>query len=569
MAFLQGSCESTDLITHQKVNHRHHILPGEVGTLAKGLTKKYQRRHNRLFGAAEVKTKGHLYSIYAKQGTVATLSGNDKPLLMVSNNYTAVSKSNPDKFETGSLVQDLQLSVLNMTYPPKPRWSEDWKISSVPFPATAMVTGLGPLSEGISGKVRWSEHSVIGEAEEVIALTRKDSPKDLENHLLRHRQKAAAAANRAWKIVKEMEEEAFGDKSWVRYTELREKDEAPKIPDADPPINRAALHKYLSEDDSRMPEALRRKYWTPALSRSLAEPSEDKADSDTESVASPYDESSEESDDEPANPVHKPVSRVELEDEVPENRMDEDEDEGIEPPSGTKTRSDFGREPDNNDDNDSLFSETFPTVIWEDRPESETREDPAGEGNEENDEIPTEPTHETVSQVDQHYIPAPPTPLHVPYQEDSTEDLDVQIAQAQETARQESIANATQLEQSTPGTTIAQEVTSRSSTKQGKVRKPPTISPLSDETPVTPDNINPLRLGLQGEGSGATEPGTGSSGMTQTSYTSPLAGRQRSRRNRGKVNYNEKELSDQQFGGSSGPVEKGPPRKKQKRGPSS
>ena len=91
------------------------------------------------------------------------------------------------------------------------------------FPGAVALTGLGSVSDALVCRVKFSNPSVM--ADKKILL--KGSDADRDAYLGAWREKAVEQVVRAWALVKEFEEAAFGDKSYFRCKRMGHGQPAP------------------------------------------------------------------------------------------------------------------------------------------------------------------------------------------------------------------------------------------------------------------------------------------------------------------------------------------------------
>lgn len=122
---------------------------------------------------------------------------------MVSANYTAFDEENPEKLENGVYWKEVRDAVLSFQPPPTPRWKLPYEVppTVAPFAAVTSLSGLGPVSDALLGRVPWSNPDVQAEAAYITGL----GPEALSEHLDQQQAKVIQEAKKAYKMVFQME----------------------------------------------------------------------------------------------------------------------------------------------------------------------------------------------------------------------------------------------------------------------------------------------------------------------------------------------------------------------------
>jgi hypothetical protein len=82
------------------------------------------------------------------------------------------------------------------------------------FPAAVPLRGLGHISDALVGRIKWTTPAVMNEVQ--LLLAREES--DAADFIVEWREKAALAFEKAWAEVKELEQVAYGTKSYWKRT---------------------------------------------------------------------------------------------------------------------------------------------------------------------------------------------------------------------------------------------------------------------------------------------------------------------------------------------------------------
>ncbi|KAF2160032.1 hypothetical protein M409DRAFT_29484 [Zasmidium cellare ATCC 36951] len=82
------------------------------------------------------------------------------------------------------------------------------------FPAAVKMPSLGPLCDALIAQRRWSDPSVVKECREVLEMICEDDPSRWMAYVEAWRKKAAEAVHECWKLVEQLEEEAYPDKGY-------------------------------------------------------------------------------------------------------------------------------------------------------------------------------------------------------------------------------------------------------------------------------------------------------------------------------------------------------------------
>jgi hypothetical protein len=170
-----------DIVTNKKSNKRFHAInPGKKGAISK--YAQHAQTGDSLFRSLGNDTPS--FSLLTRQGFVLRLAtGTERKdvtgFVAFSNNYTAVVDEH--SLENGVSIDELMLSVLRLQHPPVPRW-EVKSETCAPFSAAVSVTGLGPLSDALVGRLPWTDPSVIKEARHLFSLEGKEVSAHLQEH---------------------------------------------------------------------------------------------------------------------------------------------------------------------------------------------------------------------------------------------------------------------------------------------------------------------------------------------------------------------------------------------------
>ena len=128
---------------------------------------------------------------------------------------------------------------------PKPRLSAvmpPLNKDAAPFRAVTSLTGLGPLSEALLGRLPWSDLEVLNERDHILAM----SQGEFTEHLRKFGKKAFGIALDAYRIVSDMEAQFYGDRSYFAYCErLRNNDTAQPMPAEPECLPQKSLDAYL------------------------------------------------------------------------------------------------------------------------------------------------------------------------------------------------------------------------------------------------------------------------------------------------------------------------------------
>jgi hypothetical protein len=309
---MRGGHKCTKALERVKKNTRLHSLD-DPGSL-----KRWEGKYDKKCGGWKpLDLKGGSV-IMAMQGTPIWINTHGvHSFRMVSANLTAVSEDG-DTLENGVKWLDLHKAVLRLEAPPVPRWEDpaDVPITSAPFAARQTVTGMGPLSEALAGRLHWCDPAVIAERDYLFSL----SPKDLKKHLDERKEKTKEMALKYWESVKQAEMVAYGDKSYFRYLE---RGQNASVPDADPEFQKEKLATIYQDGNYTNLQVQNRKQVELQLSKPYVTES-DEEESESESLR------------EPGSSKQPPLKRTiepedELEDDEEESESnDEEEEEEVE-----------------------------------------------------------------------------------------------------------------------------------------------------------------------------------------------------------------------------------------------
>jgi len=267
---MRGGHKCTKALERVKKNKRLHSL-NEPGSL-KRWEGKYEKRCG---GWKPLDLKGGSV-IMALQGTPIWINTHGvHSFRMVSANLTAVSEDG-DTLENGVKWLDLHKAVLRLEAPSIPRWEDpaDVPITSAPFAARQTVTGMGPLSEALAGRLHWCDPAVIAERDYLLGL----SSKDLKKHLEERKEKTKEMALKYWESVKQAEMVAYGDKSYFRYLERGQNE---PVPAADPEFQQKKLATMYQDGDYTNLQVQNRKQVETQLSRPYVSESDDESESES------------------------------------------------------------------------------------------------------------------------------------------------------------------------------------------------------------------------------------------------------------------------------------------------
>lgn len=131
-------------------------------------------------------------------------------------NYVAI---NADKttVEGGALVADIKQSHVTMTPLLRGRYTGVDGLHCAPFPLPFSVelTGLGPVSDALVGRLEWDSLAVVEARNALFAMDKKA----LEEHAKKWKARAARTVAVFWKLVQKYEESCYGDKSYSDFLE--------------------------------------------------------------------------------------------------------------------------------------------------------------------------------------------------------------------------------------------------------------------------------------------------------------------------------------------------------------
>jgi hypothetical protein len=323
----------TELYVKCKRNNRLHVIkPGSTSRLAAHLKKVgylWEKVHDLQVGSI----------VLTRQGTPIRMaflppSPDDEktprlPFRVLSANYTAL-------LDDGTLENGVPWSVLNqevihLRAPETPRWEDPDRapVTSEPFRAVQTLTGLGPLSEALLGRLPWTDRGVIAERDRLLGM----DAKEIEKHLADFRKLATQRAINAYDSVFHDEPRLYPDKrSFVEANESTEA--AGSILEADEMFPKEKVQRFYEDEDFS-------KFRRPSDPKSEPEPKE------TPAPEEPIDDDDESSLDEPGSGTKK--SRISNPGHLyksTERITDEDLDEDVHPDDGQYT-----------DDKDSYFSD--------------------------------------------------------------------------------------------------------------------------------------------------------------------------------------------------------------------
>jgi hypothetical protein len=104
------------------------------------------------------------------------------------------------------------------------------------------LTGLGPVSDALVCRVRYSHPTVI--ADKMLLL--RGSNRERDAYISAWRKKAVEQVERSWELVQKYEEAAFGEKSYFRCKRMR-RHQPP--PDATPEDDEYVPARHGAEDE--------------------------------------------------------------------------------------------------------------------------------------------------------------------------------------------------------------------------------------------------------------------------------------------------------------------------------
>ncbi len=236
-----------EFLLKAKRNKRFHDL------LKPGSGKKLSTKFESQVGAWKKVDWEPQKVILAKQGTpiafnfVGTDVASDQhSMILISANLTAVSEDG-QVLENGVSWEDFHRQCVRLEAPSTPRWFErsDIEETSEPFRSVCNLTGLGPLSEALLGRLPWTDRGVINERDRLFSMDEKD----LKAYLKDSRDQAVKHALIAFQDVFRNEERDYGGRSFATFLETAKTNPTARPPAPDPQFPRERVQQYFEDGD--------------------------------------------------------------------------------------------------------------------------------------------------------------------------------------------------------------------------------------------------------------------------------------------------------------------------------